>query len=443
MTEKAPTFQLASEKFLPLFTLKDPETGKRPHHIVLPGGRASGKSVSAALAVIKHTRSPKLLKAGRGLRVVIAREFGSSIDESFWAELKNAAEMMGVSDEYEFGVKAITHKYTKSSITSIGLERNKGSIKGLAQVDMVIVEEAAYVSQESMDILIPTIRKAHSVIFWLYNPMNRNDAVSKTFVECEEPYPETLIIPTNWRDNRFFSERSKADMEALRKTDEARYRNVYEGEYLGAEDNTLIKPIVIQEARQRIPVANPRLKIVAGFDVSGEGEDEAVIVRRQGNVILSVHTKDKGTTHQMTDWAKSVFIENHWDVLIVDATGSTGIADNMSEWGEANRTYETIRWMASRKSRNPNFYSNARTESWCIMLAWLRSSGMLTKDARWDELSRVTYRYTDKEQKSLDPKSKLQRSPDWGDALALSLWIKDEEPQKIEAPFEAPRAWFG
>jgi len=208
-------FELASPLFEPLFTIKDPITGKRPKHIVLPGGRASGKSVSAALAIIKHARSPKLIKLKRGLTIVVARQFGSSIDESFWAELKNAAKIIGVEDEFFFGAKKITHLATKSTITSIGLERNKGSIKGLAQVDILVVEEAAYITQESIDVLIPTIRKDFSVIFWLYNPQNQADAVAKTFVECDTPYPDTLIIKTHWTDNKFFSDRSNADRLAM------------------------------------------------------------------------------------------------------------------------------------------------------------------------------------------------------------------------------------
>ncbi len=128
-------FDVASPKFEPLFTLKDPITGERPNHIVLPGGRASAKTVSASLAVIYHMRNKKLLKLKRSLRVVIARQFGSSIDESFWSELENASSLMGVWSEFIWGNKVITHKPTGSTVTSRGLERNKVKRKGLAHCD--------------------------------------------------------------------------------------------------------------------------------------------------------------------------------------------------------------------------------------------------------------------------------------------------------------------
>jgi PBSX family phage terminase large subunit len=420
------TFEVASPKFNPLFTLKNPETGERPNHIVLPGGRASAKTVSASLAVIYHMRNKRLYKLKRGLRVVVARQFGSSIDESFWSELENAATLMGVWHEFTWGNKVITHKPTGSTITSIGLERNKGNIKGLAQVDLVVVEEAAYVTSESIETLVPTIRKNFSVIMWLYNPMNRNDAVAQKFVECETPYPKTLIIETNWRDNKFLSERAIADKDALELADPIAFRNVYEGEYMGAEDNVLIKPVVIDEARKCNPVRNDSLKITAGFDVSGMGKDVSVIVRRRGKEILSVHKKAKGNTQEMTDWAKQIYVSHGWDIVVVDATGSSGVADNLHMWGNANRTFQTIAWMASWKSRDPNRYANARTESWCIMRDWLKTGGSLDNDKCWDELSNITFVYKDREQVALESKKKLAKSPDEPDALAMSLWVPDE-----------------
>jgi len=419
-------YQVANPQFEPIFTLKDPITGERPNHIILNGGRGSAKSVSASLATLKHMTNKKLLKAGRGLKVVIARQFGSSIDESFWSELENASNIMGIWHEFTWGARKITHNPTGSTVTAMGLERNKGNIKGLAQTDLVIVDEAAYVTSESIETLVPTIRKNFSVIMWLYNQMNRTDAVAQKFVECETPFPKTMIIETNWKDNKFFSDRAMDDKNALERADPIAYRNIYQGEYMGAEDNVLIKPVVIEEARKCNPVRNDSLKITAGFDVSGMGKDVSVIVRRRGKEILSVHKKAKGNTQEMTDWAKQIYVSHGWDIVVVDATGSSGVADNLHMWGNANRTFQTIAWMASWKSRDPNRYANARTESWCIMRDWLKTGGSLDNDKCWDELSNITFVYKDREQVALESKKKLAKSPDEPDALAMSLWVPDE-----------------
>jgi hypothetical protein len=383
-------------------------------------------------------------KASRAIRVVIARQFGSSIDESFWSELENAANIMGIHSEFTWGAKKIIHRPTGSTVTSIGLDRNKGNIKGLAQTDLVIVDEAAYVTSESIETLVPTIRKNFSVIMWLYNQMNKNDAVAQKFVECEIPFPKTMIIETNWKDNKFFSDRAMDDKNALERADPIAYRNVYQGEYMGAEDNVLIKPFLIEEARLCIPIRNDKLKITAGFDVSGMGKDVSVLIRRRGKEILSVHKKAKGNTQEMTDWAKQLYVTHGWDSIIVDATGSSGVADNLQTWGSANQSFSTVVWMASWKSRDTNRYSNARTESWCIMRDWLKTGGQLNKDDCWDELSGITFVYKDREQIALESKKKLAKSPDEGDALAMSLWIADEEkPQRVARQRQSYSGFIG
>jgi hypothetical protein len=94
----------------------------------------------------------------------------------------------------------------------------------------------------------------------------------------------------------------------------------------------------------------------------------------------------------MTDWAKQIYVSHGWDIVVVDATGSSGVADNLHMWGNANRTFQTIAWMASWKSRDPNRYANARTESWCIMRDWLKTGGSLDNDKCWDELSNIRVR---------------------------------------------------
>ena len=130
--------------------------------------------------------------------------------------------------------------------------------------------------------------------------------------------------------------------------------------------------------------------------------------------------------------------------ILVDATCSSGVADNLYMWGNANRSFSTIAWMASWKSRDVNRYSNARTESWCVMRDWLKTGGSLDNDKCWDELSGVTFVYKDREQIALESKKKLAKSPDEGDALAMSLWIADEEkPQEIAAQGRSVGGYIG
>ena len=425
ISKKIP-FQIASPKLKPIFTLKDPITGVRFDHLVFYSGRGCAKSVGIAQGVIHHTNKNKRMRA------VVCRQFGSSIDESAQQELRSAAKIMGVEDSYEWTARVITHKLTGSTIIFMGLERNLGSIKGLSGVDLVWVEEASDISQEALDFLIPTIRKPGSIIMYSLNPRDKNDAVPKTFIFNE--YPNSLVVQLKQSDNKFWTDKLQRDMDAMRAIDPEGAACIWDGMFLGASDMVFIKPALITTARGVTAESNPKLKIYAGFDVAGEGKDSSVLVRRQGNIILSKHKLAKGNVIENTNWAKDIYAESPWDEIVVDATGSTGVADLIEQWGNQNKQFETIKWNASRRSRNPVKYSNARTESWGRMRDWLRNGGQLNNDACWDEMSLIEFKYTSKEQVALESKSSMKKSPDDIDALAMSMWLNDEE-KIVSAPY--------
>lgn len=419
-------FQLASTKFNPIFKLKDPTTKERLDHLVFYSGRGTGKSVAVAQGIIFHTNKNKKMRA------VVCRQFGSSIDESAQQELRSAAKMMGLEDHYDWTSRIITHKITKSTITFMGLERNLGSIKGLSGVDAVWVEEAADISQSALDFLIPTIRKPGSIIIYTLNPRNKNDAVAKTFIFNQ--YPNSLVVRLSTSDNKFWTDKLQRDMDAMRAIDPDGARVIWDGEFLGATDKVFIKPNLIDKSRSAEPTVQPKLKIYAGLDPAFEGKDNSVLVRRQGNIILSKHKLSKGNTLENVKWIKDIYIEDAWDEIIIDATGpGGGVADLIEQWGNQNNQFETTKWNASRKARNKIKYTNARTEAWGRLKVWLQNGGQLNNDACWDEMSLIEFKWTSKEQVALEPKSTMRKSPDDVDALALSLWFDDEE-KVISAP---------
>jgi phage terminase large subunit len=421
---KAIKFKLASPKFKSIFTLKDSD-GNRPDHQVYYSGRGTGKSVAIAQGVIFHSNKNK------NMRSVVCRQFGSSIDESAQQELRAAAKMMGLEDHFIWTSRIITHKLTGSTITFMGLERNIGSIKGLSGVDLVWVEEAADISQESLDFLIPTIRKPGSVIMYSLNPRDKNDAVAKTFIFNK--YPNSLVLRLQQSDNKFWTDKLQRDMDAMRAIDPDGAKVIWDGDFLGAGDKVFIKPVLIEQARNATPTKEPKLKIYAGLDVAGEGIDSTVLVRRQGNIILSKHKLAKGNVIENTDWVKNLYIEFPFDEIIIDATGSTGVADLIEQWGDESKQFETTKWNASRAARNKIKYTNARTESWGRMKEWLQNGGQLNNDSCWDEMSLIEFNWTTKEQVALVSKSTLKKSPDDSDALAMSLWFNDEV-KVISAP---------
>ena len=75
-------------------------------------------------------------------------------------------------------------------------------IKSTEGIDIAFVEEAEDVSEESWDILLPTIRKDNSEIWIGFNPKRKGSATYKRWI-INTP-PETLKILVNYPDNPYF-----------------------------------------------------------------------------------------------------------------------------------------------------------------------------------------------------------------------------------------------
>lgn len=391
---------------------------QRCRYKVYYGGRGGAKSWAIAQAIVYYMHTTKV-------RVLSCRMFMNSIRESNHKLIADTISRMGLEQHFDIGQYEIKSLRTGSTVFFKGLSNNFSSLKSIEDVGICVVDEAESITEEAWSFLIPTIRAKGSEIWVSFNPRLVTDATWQRFV-VNSP-PDAIVTKVNIEDNPYVSQALLDEMEHDKNTDQIRYKWVWCGEPMGAEEATFIPPHIIAEAKVRKPVRNTNLKVQAGLDVSGMGKDWTVLIRRRGAEILSVHKLQIGNTTDVENWAKNIYTEYGWDSIVIDATGSTGVADKIDEWGTANRTFETYKWNAARSPRNKRKYTNCRTESWGIMRDWLSTQGQLTNDKEWDELSKVHYRYTTKEQIQLESKKNLSKSPDFGDALALSLWFPDEE----------------
>lgn len=417
-------FKIASPKYKVLY---------EPHRYkIFLSGRGTGKSWALAQAAVYYMYTTNV-------RILSCRMFLNSIAESNYKLIEQTIERMGLTQYFELTKTEIRCIKTGSLMFFKGLNNNYISLKSLEGIGICLVDEAESITEEAWNILLPTIRAVNSEIWISFNPRLVTDATWQRFV-VNTP-SNAVVVRLSLEDNPYVSKDLLDAMEHDKATDPVKYKWIWEGEPMGAEECTFITPNIISDARNRIAMRNENLKVIAGLDVSGMGKDWTVLVRRRGAEILSVDRMQRGNTSHVTEWVKSIYVDKGWDKIVVDATGSSGVADNIQIWGDANRTFETIKWNAARQSRQPTRYLNSRTESWDIMRSWLIDQGQLTRDKEWDELSTVSYVLNSKEQLQLQSKATLKKSPDNGDALALSLWIPDEEkPIKVTEPpmFNAP-----
>lgn len=88
-------------------------------------------------------------------------------------------------------------------------------------------EEAQNISQESWDVLIPTIRKEGSEIWISFNPDRDEDATYTMFVKNKRDDCHSELV--NYTDNPFFPDVLKREMEYCKSVDYGKYENVWLG----------------------------------------------------------------------------------------------------------------------------------------------------------------------------------------------------------------------
>ena len=213
-------------KLIPLFA---PVRGELRYR-VMRGGRGSGKSFSAA-------KMAAIWGAIESLRILCTREYQNTIKESFHAELKNAINSCPwLSTQYDVGIDYLRHRSNGTEFLFKGLRHNIDGIKSMAQIDLVIIEEAETVPTGSWQDLLPTIRAEGSELWIIYNPKRRDSWVAKTFDTGELP-PRTLIADINYDGNPFFpsvlNEQRLHDRTVM---DPALYRHVWGGAYYEQSD---------------------------------------------------------------------------------------------------------------------------------------------------------------------------------------------------------------
>jgi phage terminase large subunit len=305
------------EKILPVAT-------KKKRFKILIGGRGSGKSVSVAKILSARV-------AMEGIKVLGARELMNSIEESVHSVVKDEILTTGISG-FEFQKTAIHHDNGGGFIYR-GLSRNPAAVKSINQVDVAWVEEAQTLSEESIEMLTPSIRAAGSEIWMTANPGSSKDPFSRRFIKPFEKelkakgYYEDdmhLIIFVNYCDNPWFP----PELEQERQFDyENKSRAKYNHIWLGDYDDTVENAIILPEWFDACVDAHIKLGFeargveVVSHDPSDLGNDSKGLAYRHGVVFKDICEKQTGDINAGGDWAADYALSVKPDVFIWDGDG--------------------------------------------------------------------------------------------------------------------------
>lgn len=152
------------------------------------GGRYSLKSHTIARYLLIEARKQKT-------RVGCFREFQNSIADSSYQLLVDLIHKYQLND-FVPTQNSIINTINGSDFLFKGLWNNEQSIKSIEGIDIAWVEEAQTVSEKSLEVLTPTVRKPGSKLIYTYNRLLEEDPVHKRLVM--EGRPNTLIINVNY-----------------------------------------------------------------------------------------------------------------------------------------------------------------------------------------------------------------------------------------------------
>ena len=187
------------------------------------GGRGSGKSHFFAEMLVAKCLQEKT-------DAVCVREVQKSLAQSVKKLLELKIQALGVADQFDIKQDFIGTPYGGRIIFQGMQNHTADTIKSLEGYDVAWVEEAQTLSQRSLDLLRPTIRKEGSELWFSWNPNAETDPVD-VLLRGESPPPGCIVIQANYRDNPWLPDVLKAEVDYDQRRDPDKFAHVWLGGY--------------------------------------------------------------------------------------------------------------------------------------------------------------------------------------------------------------------
>ena len=251
------------------------------------GGRFSLKSHTVARYLLIRARMETT-------RIGCFREFQNSINDSSHQLLADLINFYGLT-EFKVTDKTIINTVTGSEFLFKGLHRNEQSVKSIEGIDIAWVEEAQTITQTSLEILTPTIRKAGSQIIYTYNRLLDEDPVHKRLVL--EGRPNTLIINVNYDIGLKYGwmpDVVRLEMESDRDNRPALYKQKWLGEPTSQEGRIYHNWVEIESVPHEATLER------YGLDFGYTTDPTAIVAiyKHNGGIILDEVTYLKGLSNK-------------------------------------------------------------------------------------------------------------------------------------------------
>ncbi|HRK94936.1 MAG TPA: PBSX family phage terminase large subunit [Rhodospirillales bacterium] len=203
------------------------------------GGRGSAKSWQFAGMAVEAAYCEKV-------DIVCIREVQLTLDQSVKKLIEQTIQRYGLGQHFDVQRDKIVSQRGGVMIFRGMQDFNAENIKSLEGFDIAWVEEAQTITQRSLDLLRPTIRKDGSELWFSWNPNSETDPIEQFFAPENRP-KDSVVIEAHYWDNPWFPAVLRDEMQHDRKRDPDKYQHIWCGAYRKMSEALVFKNWRVEE----------------------------------------------------------------------------------------------------------------------------------------------------------------------------------------------------
>jgi hypothetical protein len=307
---------------------------------------------------------------------------------------------------------------------------------------LVIVDEASGIDGEIFNAIENPLSTGHTRLLLIGNPTQLSGKFFDSFEGPEAQFFNKIHISafdtpnfTGEGEYPFLVTKQWVDERRIKWTEDSPLWQIYVmGDFPKESLNTLIPVSWIEKARQQ--EIEPKGGVIFGVDIARFGDDESVVIARQGGKVIAIESWN-GMDTTVTTERVTALAEQYYPIRInVDEIGvGAGVVDSLKKLN-----FPVTGVNVGGKARKPDAHLNIRAEMyWDLRTKFQNGEIQLIDDpVLIGQLSKLQYGFNERNQKLQmeskdEAKKKGKGSPDKADALALAFY-GFRPSQTIEPP---------
>lgn len=381
------------------------------------GGRGSGKSQAFGRLILYVCEKRKV-------RVCCGRETQNSIEDSVYRLLVDLINQFGLNFNV-FGNK-IVHRETGSEIIFRGFRENGvENTKGMEGFDIVWIDEAQLLTKRTIDVVIPTIRKPKSVVWFSMNRFIRNDPV---FEFCMSR-PNCLHVHIDYFENPFCTQELIDEANICRQLNEKDYRHIWLGEPMEQASDYLFNSAKLERMAKIEPFGDMFLpQRVMGIDFAAQGNDLSVatVLDRAGQTHWKVTLQEAWSEPDaMVSTGKIVDLLGKYrpTAAALDVGGMGYVVFNrLQELGVRINPFN-----GAEQQGVPPEYGNTRAWGYYTLNEYINNEWIIMDSTQTlKELMDIRFKYKSNGERLIVSKDEMRKqgihSPDRADSLMMAVF---------------------